>query len=280
MEIYAITDVNGAIRYVGQSYDAAGRQREHWGARFTREIKLSEWLRTLDAPPSWRILAVVEDALADSTERSLIRAARAAAPDLNLNMRTRGGCPPATRVKLSEARKGHAFSPETRAKIGAAHRGRKQSPEAVEANRQRAKALWADPEWRETQLAIHRSAESRARKAAATSNQKHSDETKAKLAAAKRAQWADPEYRRKTTEAHIGKGPSAEVRAKANEANRAAWADPELRAQRSARIKTELNTPEAKEKLSESARKRWADPEFRAKMLAARQSSRARKKAT
>ena len=223
MEIYAITDANGAIRYVGQSYNAAKRLSGHWRARFNKPQRLYQWLRTLDEPPSWHILAVVDDELANSTERRFIIGARVAFPDLNLNVRARGGWSPEQRAKLSRARLGHKVSPETAAKIGAANRGRKQPPEAVEANRQRAKALWADPEWRERQLTVHRTPEARARQAAAVTGTTHSDETRNLLSESKRAQWADPQYRKKTTEAHVGQKPTAKTLARRGAALTAAW---------------------------------------------------------
>ena len=223
MEIYAITDVNGAIRYVGQARDAAKRLNGHWRARRSLDLKLYQWMRTLDEPPSWHILAVVEDELANSTERRFIIGARVAFPDLNLNVRARGGWSPEWRAKQSQALKGRVVSPETRAKLSASNRGQKRSPEHVEMMRQRATALWADPEYRQKTTATHRSPESRAKQAAAIRGQRRSDETKAKIAATKRAQWADPEYRQKTTEAHIGQTQSAETIAKRSVALRAAW---------------------------------------------------------
>lgn len=223
MEIYAITDVNGAIRYIGQSHDAAGRQREHWGVRFKRDFKLYWWMRTLAEPPSWHILAVVADELANSTERRFIIGARVAFPGLNLNVRARGGWSPEQRARLSEARKGRVFSPETRAKIGASNRGQKRRPEVVEATQRAQTANWADPEYRTKQIATHRTPDYRAKKAASTRLQRHSGETKAKIAAVKAAQWADPEFRRKATEAHIGQKPSAETVTRRGAAISAAW---------------------------------------------------------
>jgi hypothetical protein len=239
MEIYAITDVSGAVRYVGQSWSAEKRQREHWQGRFRLDTKLAQWLRTLDERPSWRLLVIVEDTAANRTERAVITGARAAFPDLNLNVRARGGWGPEMRAKLSAARTGRVFSDETRAKISAANRGRKHSPEFVAMRRDLAKDQWADPKWRNRQLTIQASEETRAKKRLANTGRHLSDETKRRIADSRRAQWADPEYRNKTVAGQRGHVTSDEARAKLSEAAKAAWARPEVRAKREARAKAQ-----------------------------------------
>jgi hypothetical protein len=223
MEIYAITDARGVIKYVGQSINAAKRQRKHWESRRRLNHKLAQWLRTLDAPPPWRLLVIVEDAEANRTERCLIAAARAAYPDDNLNARAVGGWAPEQRANLSRALTGIKRSGETRARMSVAQRGVKRDAATVEAMRQRTLALWADPAMREKMLASFRTPEARAQRSATSSAKRCSDETKAKIAAAKRAHWADPEYRRKVAAARAANKPSAETLAKRSAALKAAW---------------------------------------------------------
>jgi hypothetical protein len=222
MDIYAICD-GSEIRYIGQSVDGHARQRQHWNDRNRRSCSLHKWLRTLDEPPPYQIIAIVEDDLAHGIERAAIIALRQITNGRLLNDKVRGSVSAETRARLSEARRGRTISAEARAKIGAANRGRAVSPELAEARRQRALAQWADPARRDAVLSGQRSETGRRNRAAAQAGKSQSQETRAKISAAKKAQWTDPEYREKTTNAHVGRTASAETRAKLSAAIADSW---------------------------------------------------------
>jgi len=196
MDIYAIYD-GSEIRYIGQSVDGHTRQRQHWNDRNRRSCSLHKWLRTLDEPPPYRIIAVVEDSLAHDTERAAIIALRRITNGRLLNDKVRGSISAETRARLSAARRGRTISAEARAKIGAANRGRAVSPELAEARRQRALAQWADPARRSAVLAGQRSETGRKRRSAAHTGKKHTDQSRQKNSDALRRLWADPEFRAK-----------------------------------------------------------------------------------
>jgi hypothetical protein len=237
-DIYAVLGDEGEIRYIGQSVSGKGRQRQHWNDRNRRNNKLHQWLRTLDAPPPFRIIAIVEDGEeANKVERACIIALRKLTNGALLNERIKGSISPETRAKLSAAHRGRVVSAETRAKISAANRGRKISAEQLAIMSANAKASWEDPEKRAVMLAGQQSAESRAKRSAANTGKTHSPETRAKLSASKKAQWEDPEYREKTTAAHLGRKATPETRAKITAARLATWSDPAWREQQIARIR-------------------------------------------
>lgn len=195
-DIYAVLGGEGDIRYIGQSVSGKGRQRQHWNDRNRRNNKLHQWLRTLDAPPAFRIIAIVEDGEeANKVERACIIALREFTNGALLNERIKGSISPETRAKLSAARRGRTVSAETRAKIGAANRGREKSAELLAVMSENTKARWADPELREKQIAAFNDPESRARRSAAHTGHEKSLESKLKMSAIRKAQWQDPEYR-------------------------------------------------------------------------------------
>lgn len=87
-QIYAILDEAGAIRYIGKTkLTLEYRIALHWG---TRKVKVTgagdtpfyAWLRTLNAPPTGKVLVVVEDSAVRARPRKFnaeMRAIRAAA---------------------------------------------------------------------------------------------------------------------------------------------------------------------------------------------------------
>jgi hypothetical protein len=196
-DIYAVLGDAGEIRYIGQSVSGKGRQRQHWNDRTRRNNKLHQWLRTLDAPPAFRIIAIVEDGEeANKVERACIIALRKLTRGALLNERIKGSISPETRAKLSAAHRGRVVSAETRAKIGAANRGREKSPELLATMSANGRAMWADKEKRAAILAGQRSEEGRKNRSEAHIGRTHSAEALAKLSATRKAQWQDPTYRK------------------------------------------------------------------------------------
>lgn len=150
--VYVLLDpVSGAVRYVGQAADAAARVRRHWAdSRHGASGLVHAWLRTLDEPPSFQVLADVPETEALAAEARHIRRLRRSSGARLLNLRPYEdvtelpGVDPAvsgrmatalTRPTWSEthyrrvsaALTGHPVSAETRARISAATRGRPKS---------------------------------------------------------------------------------------------------------------------------------------------------------
>jgi hypothetical protein len=152
--VYLLTDPDGTPRYVGQSRDAAARARAHWWAAHRPDVAgpLAAWLRSLNGPPPFLVLAVVPAADALAAEAGHIQRLRRdpAAHLLNLrpyeDLAGLPGVDPAAveaaalalrrqpvsaerRARVSAALTGHPVSAETRARISDSLRGRPKSPE-------------------------------------------------------------------------------------------------------------------------------------------------------
>ncbi len=92
-EIYALLDRSGRIRYIGKtSQGAHKRLRDHWGDRTTGKTPKDGWLRSLDAPPDVRVLAIVEDSEVLSGEHNIenlaIRAVQTRWPGQIMNVKS------------------------------------------------------------------------------------------------------------------------------------------------------------------------------------------------
>jgi hypothetical protein len=155
-----------------------------------------------------------------------------------------------------------------------------------EAMRQRTKKLWASDEYRQTQLAAHRTDEyvNRVSKLhkdrlsdpiakEALLARIRSPEAKRKLSEASRAQWKKPDYREKVlsairTEDRSLASSESIKRLWANGVMKKALSQDDVRARHREALTRAVQRPERKEKLSEAMRARWADDAARAAMLA------------
>ncbi|SEC88544.1 hypothetical protein SAMN05216489_01878 [Streptomyces sp. 3213] len=154
VEIYALLDADGTVRYVGRSVNARARASSHRRdvARYPDDDRpVATWLRSLDASPAARVLARVVASQASAAEETWIRRLRRDPAARLLNLRPYEplahlpGVDPAVlkrvrwsvarsvtkerRARVSAALQGHAVSPATRQRIALAHAGRPKSPE-------------------------------------------------------------------------------------------------------------------------------------------------------
>lgn len=159
--------------------------------------------------------------------------------------------------KLSEAHRQAIIdrlrTPEAKAKTSATHLGRKRPPETGQKIGAAHKALWADPEYREKQIAIRSrsrpvqiSEETRAKMSAA-----QTPEVRARLAEIVRAKWNETGERERRSAAMSAANTGRIVSEQARESNRKSMT-PERRAASGAELKS-----------------RWSDPVKRQEMAAA-----------
>jgi len=200
--IYALTDPDGAIRYVGKSSSGLRRPREHGSpADLGRPTYKANWIRALRSQGHDFAIVVLEEihqrADLNAAERRWI--ARGRAEGWRLTNATDGGDGGATNT-------GRQWSEKTRHRMSKAAQNR--SPEhglkISEANRQRhATAAMSTPE-------------ARAKAAAAVRGVPKSPEHRAKLkeAAKQRAQTDEGRARMRAARARRGRVVSAETRAR------------------------------------------------------------------
>lgn len=213
--IYALSDCQGARRYVGQTRTPVHyRVNRHVAdARRGRAgLRVTEWIRSIDYQVVSEVLEVVQESDLDERERYWI--ARLKAEGCRLVNSTDGGNghTPMSIAKLSEALKGRPKSAEHRAAMSAARSTPEQRALQAERNRRRfadpaarqrmaeaTRARFADPAERQKVAAVNRRRfedpsermkVSVLRKGAKMPSRKGvtlSDETKSKLRAARAA---------------------------------------------------------------------------------------------
>jgi hypothetical protein len=185
-EVYALADPRtGAIRYVGWSYDAAQRFKDHLKcARNGRgRTRSANWIRSLLRIDLEPLQVIVETGIGEwaEAERRWIRYYRRIGADLTNHTDGGGGVPgmkhsPETIEKLRR----REVSAETRARMSAAAKAR------------------STPEYRAHLAALrtgtHPSSETRAKLAAAHRGRPKSAEHRARLSAANKGQvpWNKP----------------------------------------------------------------------------------------
>lgn len=130
--IYALLDIDGTPRYVGQTKNVHVRLRNHWGSRHhaaerpTR--RLGAWLASLEQKPAISVLEIVDCDRGFEAEAAWTVRFREQGHDL-FNVSTGASISPGSAVKIADALRGRSRPSEIMAKVAAANRGRKQSPE-------------------------------------------------------------------------------------------------------------------------------------------------------
>jgi hypothetical protein len=151
--IYALTDADGVVRYVGKSADAAKRYKQHLTEAAWRKQPVHVWLTGLAAAGERPGLVIIETGNGDWRVRERHWIAQHKATALNLS---RGGNEPVntpeSRAAMRAKLKGRVFTEEWRRKISIGKTG-KARPDAVETMRRvaaqnRGKKMQLSPEER------------------------------------------------------------------------------------------------------------------------------------
>lgn len=197
-------------------------------------------------------------------------------------------------ARVVASRKANPNYADTLRRISASRTGRKCSPEEIEKRASKMRGRKQRPEVVAKMAALRKGKKIpdhvRAAAAAARANTPCSEEyregcrvrmrARAKECSARmKEQWNDPEWRAARSAESRARRASEETRAKVGAASARAWQREESRARRIESLSAALNAPEHKQLKSEIGKAKWADPEWRAKMLEARASARARKRA-
>jgi len=143
--IYALTDPDGAVRYIGKSCSGLARPRRHGHpSELAKDVGYKgNWIRSLREQGQdfgIRVLEEVSDE-AQLSAREIAWIAEGRAQGWRLTNLTDGGdglrgvkrgpFSEEWKRKLSEAHRGKTHSAETRAKMSAAHTGKPKAPEAA-----------------------------------------------------------------------------------------------------------------------------------------------------
>jgi hypothetical protein len=194
MEIYALCDNRGRIRYIGKYGKGAERRlRRHWFLRndpnkWNRPLHV--WLRSQKTCPKVRVLAIVGDSVAAEFEEAAIVAYRKDYPGVLLNVRPEPlvGCPERRlwdeyRRRARDIQTGKKMSAETRAKMSASRRKWTMSEETSAKLSESKKKWWAGltPKQRAEFLEVQRSSHL---------GIKLSPETRARMSIAQKARQA------------------------------------------------------------------------------------------
>lgn len=195
--IYALTDLEGNVRYVGQTFQSLiARFKGHLRrAESGHVLHVYNWWRSLPQPPGIILLERCSQEAANDRERFWVAHFRKCGCDLTnaTDGGTFGRVDDATRVKISQAYRAHLADPANYAAFLRRVRDPERCRKVSESNK--GKKMSADD--------VARLKEGQARAAATTSwshsvaGRSVSEEGRARTAAANRARWASytPEQR-------------------------------------------------------------------------------------
>lgn len=249
--IYALTDPDGAVRYIGKSVNGLVRARKHFQpAQMRRKCHRNSWLQSLQAQGKHAGVEVLErfaDA-SDLNDAERYWIAQGTGLEWRLTNHTKGG-------------DGNAFA------FGNKYaQGIRKGAVELEAMRERMRALWRDPSYRERVMAARVPKASVQQPPKAQRSLKsprppkvqrpESPRSPRDMSASMVALWADPLWR-------------ASVCAKLSASAKKRVISAEGRARLSAARKGRVVTAETRSKISASQKGREFSAEHRAKLSAA-----------
>lgn len=184
--IYALTETNGDVRYIGKSVNGVVRAFKHFQpAQMARKCHRNSWLKSLQERGEKAGVQVLErfPSAEDLNDAERFWIAQGKGLGWRLTNHTDGG-------------DGNAFPVGNRYAAG-----RTKSATEIAAMRERAKRLWADPEWRMKTLTARGDRVTPVKGSCPKSVPfEWTPEKRAAQGARLAARWADPEWRAKITE--------------------------------------------------------------------------------
>jgi group I intron endonuclease len=259
--IYSITHIDSGKCYIGSTWNTKVRFRQH--KRFLRKgIHHCAYLQR-----SWDKYGK------DAFEFAIVHAQDIEKPQRDpIEIEWIAKLATFNTYKVNASRQTFEHDESSKQKIREANLARFADPQVRQSLSDKAKARWADDEWRESVAGIYDCAAMHTPEVVAKRNETcRTQENRARLSANSKTQWLDPNYAEMMSRLSKERTTTPEAIAGRVARNKAQWADPAY----VEKMRNSHNTPEAIAK-----RKRLgADPERRASITAKRLATQAARRA-